>query len=258
MSILFRNHSKIARILRDKELPIFESYEFDFFRCVNVEEWVFGKNVSELHKGNLRDNNGEGRHSRLFPNQKISYWADDTLTALAEIKKHGGNKNYLRFIAYDDRSSTFPTLNTNEDLVIIDGIQLGFDKILSKIEKNEELTSEEIKLIDLIEDRKPDCLAYKSEAKDGRTNFLFFEKGFNKLAIKEVKLYFGENKNKNHNTIICAGESDYTPYIESYGEFFEPIAKVKTDSNYKKTDEYKLRYENYSKSLTKIQNSVSV
>lgn len=46
VSILFRNHSKIARILRDKELPIFESYEFDFFRCVNVEEWVFGKNVS--------------------------------------------------------------------------------------------------------------------------------------------------------------------------------------------------------------------
>ncbi|MBJ8056750.1 hypothetical protein JDS87_34335, partial [Bacillus cereus] len=75
-----------------------------------------------------------------------------------------------------------------------------FEKILSKIERNEELTSEEIKLIDLIEDRKPDCLAYKSEAKDGRTNFLFFEKGFNKLAIKEVKLYFGENKNKNHNT----------------------------------------------------------
>ncbi|MCM3365305.1 hypothetical protein QLH48_05150 [Bacillus safensis] len=258
MSTLFRNHSIFARVLRDKDLPILKTFEFNFFRCVNVEDWVFGKNVSDLHKGNLRDNNGEGRHSRLFPHEKISYWADDTSTALAEIKKHGGNKNYLTFMAYDDKSSTFPTLNTNEDLVIIDGIQLEFDKILSKIERNEELMLDEKKLINLIEHRKPDCLAYKSKAKKGGINFLFFEKGFNKLSIKKVKLYFGEKRHKNHNTIICADTSDYTPYIESYGKFFEPIAKVKTDRNYKTTDEYKFRSENYSKSLTKIQNSVSV
>jgi hypothetical protein len=37
------------------------THEFDFFRCVNVDDWVYGKTVSELHAGNLLINNNIGR-----------------------------------------------------------------------------------------------------------------------------------------------------------------------------------------------------
>ncbi|PWX58985.1 hypothetical protein CYK85_15065 [Clostridium perfringens] len=86
MSILFRNHSYSSPILKHKDLPIYKTYEFDFFRCVNVEDWVYGKTISELHAGNLRINDNNGRYSKLFPDEKISYWADSKATALSEIK----------------------------------------------------------------------------------------------------------------------------------------------------------------------------
>ncbi len=174
-------------------------------------------------------NNNIGRHSKLFPNEKISYWADSKSTALAEIKKHGGNKNYLTFMAYDDASSTFPILNVNDSLVIVDGRELNFHSILSKIEKAEKLTIEETELVKLIKKERPDCLVYKSMAKNNGLNFLFFEKGFKKLALREVNLYFGENKSKNTKIISCAITSDYSPVIESYGKYFEPIVKVRID-----------------------------
>lgn len=196
MSVLFKNHAYSSQILKHKELPVLKTDEFDFYRCVNVKEWVYGKTISELHAGNLRENDNTGRYSRLFPNEKISYWADSKSTALSEIRKHNGNKNYLTFWAYDDASSTFPILDNNESLVIINGIDLDFHKILLKIEDEEELTKDEVRVVAMIRKERPDCLAYKSIAKRDGINFLFFEKGFNKLSLRETQLYLGERNNK--------------------------------------------------------------
>lgn len=252
MSILSRNHSYFSEILKHKKLPVFKTYEFDFFRCVKAEEWVYGKTISELHAGNLRMNDKKGRYSKLFPNEKISYWADSKSTALSEIKRHNSGNNYLTFWAYDDSSSTFPILDKNESLVIVDGRDLNFYEILLKSEDNEELTIEETKLVELIKAESPDCLAYKSVANKDGVNFLFFEKGFKKLSLREVRLHLGERKGKNTNRIPCASTSDYSPIIENYGMYFEPIAKVKMNSKYKYTEEYKTHLMNYKNSISKI------
>lgn len=254
MSKLFRNHAFLSQVLEHKKLPVFKTKEFSFFRCVEASEWVYNKTVSKLHAENLRDNNNKdkNRHSKLFPNEKISYWADSKFTAVSEIKKHGSSKNYITFWAYDDASSTIPILDTEDMLVIIDGRKFGFDRILDKINKDEILTSEEMELIDLIKQEKPDCLAYKSEVDSNGTNFLFFEKGFKKLSLREVNLYWGERRSKNSKTIVCATGCDYSPIIESYGKSFLPITKVKTDKTYKFTEEYKKYYMNYKKSLSRF------
>lgn len=247
MSTLFRNHSYFSQILKHKDLPIYKTYEFDFFRCVNVDDWVYGKTISELHAGNLRMNDNNGRYSKLFPNEKISYWADSKSTALSEIKKHNGNKNYLTFWAYDDASSTFPILDNEESLVIINGIELNFHKILLKIENDEELTIEETELVELIKKERPDCLAYKSVANKNGVNFLFFGKGFKKLSLRETKLYFGERKSRNTITIPCAISCDYSPIIKNYGKYFEPIVRERMNSNYEYTEEYKTHKNSLSK-----------
>ncbi len=252
MSTLFRNHSYLSQVLKHKNLPIYKTHEFDFFRCVNVGNWVYGKTISELHAENLRINNNENRYSKLFPNEKISYWADRKSTALSEIKKHKGNKDYLTFWAYDDASSTLPILDNDESLVIIDGIDLNFHEILLKIENDKELTIEETELVELIKKERPDCLAYKSFANKDGVNFLFFEKGFKKLSLREVSLYFGERKSKNINTIPCAITSDYSPIIENYGKYFEPIVKERMNSKYEYTQEYKTHRINYENSLSKL------
>ena len=249
MGQLFRNHAYSSVIQKHIELPLYKTYEFTFYRCVNVEEWVYKTTISKLHSNNFRLNESDGRNSKLFPNEKISYWADSKSTALAEIKKHGGNKNYLTFEAYDDSSSTFPSLDVDDDLVIIDGRDFEFHRILLKIEKGDKLTDGEEKIIEAIKNQNPDCLAYNSVAKEGGLNFLFFENGFNKLALREVKLYLGEMKSKNANTVPCAITCDYTPIIESYGMYFELITKIKVDCEYIHTEEYKIRSDNFKKSL---------
>lgn len=241
---MFGNHSFLANIYKHVNLPVYKTYEFSFFRCVNVENWVYGKTISKLHSGNLRTNNNSGRYSKLFPDKKISYWADSKATALAEIKKHGGNKNYLTFNAYDDASSFIPTLDVEDQLVIIDGREVEFHKILLKIENDEELTSEDKYIIEAIRIEEPDCLAYKSVAKEDGLNFLFFEKGFKKLALRDVKLYYGELKSKNSKQVACATTSDYSPVLKSYGMYFEPITKVKFDHEYIDTEEYIERNKN--------------
>ena len=245
MSTLFRNHAFLSEILKHKDLPIFMTYEFSFYRCVNIEDWVYGKTISELHAGNLRSNDNKGRYSKLFPDEKISYWADSKDTALAEIKSHNGNNNYLTFRSYDDVSSTFPILGITEPLKIIDGRDLGFREILLKIENEENLTKDEKDIVKRIKEEDPDCLAYKSKAKKTGVNFLFFEKGFKKLALREVRLYLGERKSKNTKTVNCAIGSDYMPIPENYGKYFEPLVKLKMNDDYKKTKEYIEREMNF-------------
>lgn len=255
MSDLFNNHSDSSAVYKHISLPIYKTNEFTFFRCVNVENWVYGRTISELHSGNLKLYR-KGRYSRLFPNEKISYWANSKATALSEIKKHGGNKDYLTFIAYDDASSTFPFLDSGDDLTIVDGREFKFHEILLKIEHKQRLTENENKIVELIKKERPDCLAYQSEAKKDGLNFLFFESGFKKLALREVQLYFGETRSKNSKKVACAVTCDYAPILESYGAYFEPIVKVRIDSEYKNTEEYKLRCMNYKKSLIKVRNGM--
>jgi len=100
--------------------------------------------------------------------------------------------------------------------------------------------------------QEPDCLAYESEARKGSMNFLFFEHGFKKLSLREVRLRLGDEKGKNHNRIICADTSDYSPKLYSYGDMFLPIARIGKDEQYNETDEFKLRLQVYMDEIQRI------
>lgn len=242
MSLIFPNQDYGVEVLTHKTLPIYKTYAFDFYRCIAFKEKYYGKTVSELHSENLRVSRKDNRYSDLFPGQRLSYWADSPQTARAEVKKWGAKNNLLTFWAYDDGSSFVPTKYPAQDLKIIDGFQLEFNAILKKLDKHERLSQSEWKTIDLIAEEEPDCLAYASEAREGSMNFLFFESGFKKLSLREVWLRLGDEKGKNHNKIVCAGTSDYFPYIGAYGKMFLPIAKTTYDNEYRESDEYKLRW----------------
>lgn len=83
-----------------------------------------------------------------------------------------------------------------------------------------------------------DGIAYDSRACPGGENFIFLERGFKKLALRELKLRFGRKNGGDHNTICCTGTCDYFPYLESYGQYFSPKCKVKMDNDYLQTAEY--------------------
>ena len=241
MGEFFQNQYWGMDIWKHQELPIIESHDFNFFRCLEFEKNYYGKTVSELHNGNLRVSRKDNRYSNLFPGQKLSYWADSPQTAKAEIKKWGSGNNILTFWAYDDESSFIPTIYPAENIRIVDGIHFGFDKILKKVGNHEKLTKNEKEIIDRIGYEKPDCLAYHSEARKGGVCFLFFEQGFKKLSLREVKLRLGDCKGKNTANVTCAITSDFSPVLEGYGYYFSPIAKVKYDKKYIMSDEYILR-----------------
>ena len=190
-----------------------------------------------------RDTN---RYSNFFIGQKLSYWSDSPDTVNAEMNKWKQKKDHIIFWAYDDASSTFPTVYPRQKLRIIDGRELGLHSILSKLENHESLRKSEIELIDKIAVHEPDCLAYKSVVHSQGVNYLFFEHGFRKLALREVRLKLGERKG-NKNKIVCAGTCDYAPYLERYGDTFLPIARIGHDPDYVKSDEYKLRQQVYQK-----------
>ena len=217
-----------------------ETGEFDFYRCIQFQDVFYGKTVSELHAGNLRLSNG--RYSKLFPGEKVSYWAGDRKTARAEVKKHGANNNLLTFFAYDDATATFPTLSKERNLLrIIDGVHFGFLDILLKIENGYSLTKEESFLVQQIKEEEPDCLAYESEINRKKTNYIFFEKGIKKLAVRALRLRLGSEEKISKNYIWCAGTSDYSAWLESYGDYFLPKARVGRDPDYVNGEEYKNR-----------------
>lgn len=235
---------------KHKELPIYITDEFDFFRCVEFNDDFYGKTASALFNGNLRT--CSGRYAKLFPNQKLSYWADSPVTARAEIKKHGAGNNILTFTAYDDRTSIFPILQNEEPLIIIDGRKKGIQKLIDKADKEMELSDAEQSYIKALMAQDPDCLVYDSHAKRGGENFIFFEKGFKKLALRKLQLRFGKNNGGNVNRIVCADTCDYLPFIESYGMYFQPKTRVKMDKSYLLSDEYLQRKEVYRQSCQKV------
>ena len=255
MGELFPNQCYGARTWIHCNLPIIKSHDFNFYRCVQFTDDFYGKTISSLHSGNLRVSRKDNRYSQLFPGQKLSYWADSPRTARAEVKKWGANNNLLTFGAYDDGSSFIPTVYPADQLRIVDGINLGFDRILKKMDENIPFSDEEEYYIEKIALEEPDCLAYKSEAKKDGICFLFFEHGFKKLSLREVSLRLGSEKGRNHAIIPCASTSDFTHILESYGCYFMPKAQVKTDEKYKNTDEYILRKQVEYRSWEKIYRS---
>ena len=84
MPLVLKNHTGNMSILKHNTLPMIKTGEFDFYRCIQFSENLYGKTVSELHAGNLRLMRSDKRYSNLFPGQKLSYWADSPDTAMAE------------------------------------------------------------------------------------------------------------------------------------------------------------------------------
>lgn len=227
------------RTYKHKDLPIYITGEFNFFRCVEFKDDFYGKTASELFNGNLRLSSG--RYSSLFPGQKVSYWANNPMVARAEIKKHGAGCDILTFWAYDDATSSIPILKWNEGLKILDGRSFGVGKLIKKADQGEELTAEEKKTISEIMKENIDAIAYDSEVFESGENYIFLERGFKKLALRELCLRFGKAHGGNHAFICCADSSDYIPCLDSYGRCFLPKAKVGLKEQYFQTEEYKER-----------------
>ncbi|MBQ3795988.1 MAG: hypothetical protein II842_06845 [Butyrivibrio sp.] len=253
MGEFFKSNDYFRSIYKHISLPIYKTDEFNFYRCVEFNDNFYGKTVSELNAGNLRK--CDGRYSRLFPNQKISYWADSPNTSRAEIKKHGASNNIITFWAYDDATSTIPITNSEQHLVIVDGRKCGVQDLIDKIDNGERITKDEEKMMEDILQQKPDCLVYDSRAYPGGENYIFLEKGFKKLAIRQMRLRLGNRNAKNAQTIVCADTSDYMPFIENYGCCFLPIARIGYKDEYLKTDEYLNYKNNHDKSLKKLRNA---
>lgn len=73
MSKLFPNQYWGMDIWKHQELPILESHDLNFYRCLEFKESFYGKMISELHSGNLRVSRADNRYSnclssRLFAN----------------------------------------------------------------------------------------------------------------------------------------------------------------------------------------------
>ena len=232
-------------------LPIYQTKEFDFYRCLEFNDSFYGITASKLFNDNLRP--CSGGYSSLFPGKNISYWANSPKTAKAEIKKHGAGPNILTFHAYDDSSSFIPCMGEQEYLIIVDGRKCGIQDLIDKVDNNVPLRKEEKDFMDEILNENFDCIAYDSKAYPGGENYIFLESGFKKLALRELKLSFSKKNGGSSNHIICAYGSDYSPYLESYGEYFLPKCKIGFDNNYLYSDEYISRLE-YTKSVSKSKN----
>ena len=228
-------------VYKHKTLPLYVTDEFNFYRCVAFRNEFYGKTASELFIGNLRESSG--RYASIFPGQKLSYWADSPQTCRAEIKKHGAENDILLFWAYDDATSTFPTTLVGEPLLIVDVRRHGLQSMFDRLDKEESATSEDREKLAEIMSYSPDCLVYDAHARKGGENFLFFEKGFRKLALRELRLRFGKEHGGNHNSIVCAVSSDYSPVLEGYGYCFMPKARTGLVNTYLQNEEYRIRKE---------------
>ena len=242
----FKSQDYGRPIYKHIELPIYITDEFRFFRCVEFNPDFYGKTASTLFNGNLRI--CSGRYSKLFPNQKLSYWADSPETARAEIKKHDAGNSILTFLAYDDATSSFPILPDRSPLVIIDGRQCGVQELIDKADNDVPLSKDEQQYMKELLAEEPDCIVYDSHARKNGENYIFLEKGFHKLALRQLKLRFGRSEGGSHSQIVCASTSDYIPNIEAYGEYFSPIARVKMDKSYLENEEYLQRKRIYEES----------
>lgn len=251
MERVFNSQAYGIETYKHYKFPVYKTHDFYLYRCVEFKDEFYGVTASKLFQGNLRY--CTGRYSAVFPNQKISYWADSPETARAEIKKHGAGNSILTFHAYDDASSTFPTLWIDEPLVIIDARNTEFQGIIDKIDNGKCISKAEENEFKEILSEQPDCIAFNSHARKNGENFIFLEKGFKKLSLSKLSLRFGRENGGNHNSIVCTVSSDYSPITEAYGYYFQHRARIGKDFNYMKSKEYIFRESNYQKGLKRIQ-----
>lgn len=228
-------------------MPLYKAKEFTFFRCLEWKDEFYGNTFSELFNGNLRlnSNSDSNRYSKIFlPGTKISYWANSYKTARAEIKKWGASSNIMTFEAYDDVSSFRPMFNIKDPLIIVDGRKCGLQSVIDKLDNYEDISKEETDLMHNVFLYKPDCLVYDSHAYKGGENFIFFERGFNKLALKRINLRLSKDNGGNHNGYEFAQGSDYLSSPEAYGLCFEKKTRLVMNYDYLNTEEYKTRKRN--------------
>lgn len=238
------------------DMDLYETDTFDFFRCVEFNPDFYGKTASTLFNGNLRMCSTGNRYAKLFPNKRLSYWADSVKTARAEIKKHGAGNSILTFWAYDDASSTFPISSNQEPLRIIDGRKCGVQELIDKADNDVPLSEAEQEYMKRLLEHNPDCLVYDSHAQEGGENYIFFDRGFKKLALRELSLRLSRAAGGNHNKIVCAGTSDYTPYIKNYGMYFAEKARVEEEKSYLSSEEYLQREACRKKSLEWVKDQI--
>lgn len=250
MSDFLKAQNYDGLLIKHEDLPIYAVEVFDFFRCVEFKEEFYGLTVSELFWGNLRKSNG--RYSKLFKGQKVSYWSSSPKVAQKEIKRHRSGNNILTFWAYDDCSSTFPTSLIKDPLIIVDGRKNGIQEIIKKVESDITLNESEEQIMKDIFSYKIDAIVYDSEACSEGENYLFLESGFAKLSLREVRLRFGKKDGGAHNKIICAINSDYSPCLESYGKYFQKKIRIKMKEEYLNSLEYKFRKKFYELNLKKF------
>lgn len=67
MSELFPNQYWGMEIWKHKELPILESQDFNFFRCIEFKESLYGKMISELHSDNWAYDDGSSFIPTVYP-----------------------------------------------------------------------------------------------------------------------------------------------------------------------------------------------
>ena len=82
----------------------------------------------------------------------------------------------ILFKAYDDATSTWPTLMDQEPLVLVDARDFEIQAIIDKVDNAAPLNKTELELLRMIKAQDPDCLVYKSHARAGGENYLFMKK----------------------------------------------------------------------------------
>lgn len=91
--------------------------------------------------------------------------------------------------------------------------------------------------MDRIRSESLDSLVYGSHVNPSHCNYMFFDSGFRKLSLRKLSLTIRKDDRVNRNRAVCAISSDYTPFIEAYGHYFEPIAKLKFDEKYPESED---------------------
>lgn len=74
--------------------------------------------------------------------------------------------------------------------------------------------------------------------------------------MRQLRLRFGKRDGGNYNLIVCADTCDYAPYIEAYGQYFMPKAKVAMEQTYLQSNEYILRKQMLEESYRRMREAV--
>lgn len=243
---MIKNTNDYRIVRRHNQLPIYMIGDGTFFKCREFSHSSYGKTISMLHAENLKNMDNENPLTQLFPGEKLSYWSSKKKCAREKNKAQASSNSVITFEAYDDASAFCPTTDYDYGLYVVDGNDPMIYKILDKTNKKIGLNEDEKELMKTILDTKPDGIAYSSEL-NMNTDFIFFERGFDKLSLKTVHIRIDRNNAKE---IYCAISSDYNADCKSYGYYFEPVLRKKYDASYEQSEEYLRRKSTFDSNLT--------